>query len=170
MRQRLRALQASLITESPEAEAILRPDGRAEHATGLAKERGSLEQLRSGVAAIEHARRLAADDPHEALAIWEALVEGRWSLLDCFERDGRRYWVAHRNEPEVPEVRALTGREQQVAAYAALGQSNKLISYELGLSRSSVAAHLRSARAKLGATTRVALVQALSAERDRRVE
>jgi DNA-binding NarL/FixJ family response regulator len=37
-----------------------------------------------------------------------------------------------------------------VLAQVALGQSNKMVAYELGLSMSTVTAHLASARAKLG--------------------
>jgi DNA-binding NarL/FixJ family response regulator len=57
--------------------------------------------------------------------------------------------VAHRNDATVPDVRGLTWRERQVAGHAALGHSNKVIAYELGLSVSTVGEHLARARAKL---------------------
>lgn len=162
IRQRLRALEATLLTESPEAEAIFEPGGRTAHATGDARSADARERLRAAVVAFEKARR-ASTDPDEALALWEALVDGRWSLLDCFDHDGRRYWVAHRNDPDVPEISPLSEREQQVAAYAALGLPNKLIAYELGLSIATVARDLKSARTKLGADSRVDLVRKLGA-------
>jgi DNA-binding CsgD family transcriptional regulator len=134
------------------ADAVLTPNGRVEHATGIATERSSRETLRSAVLAVDRARGpLRRRDPGEALAVWRGLVAGRWSLVDHFDRDGRRYLVAHHNELEAPDPRALTPRERQVIGYASLGHSNKLIAYELGLSRSTISVLLGRATAKLGA-------------------
>jgi DNA-binding NarL/FixJ family response regulator len=94
-------------------------------------------------------------------------VDGRWSLVDRFESDGRRFMVAHRNEPDVRDPRALSKRERQVVAFAATGHSNKLIGYELGVSPSSVAKHLGVAARKLGVRSRAELV-ATSLDRHRR--
>ena len=76
-------------------------------------------------------------------------MSGRWSLVEHFERDGRRYYLAHRNEPEVRSVKGLTARERQVLAYAQLGNSNKLIAYSLGISISTVSTLLSRARRKV---------------------
>jgi DNA-binding CsgD family transcriptional regulator len=86
----------------------------------------------------------------EAVALWEGLVAGRWSVVEHFERDGKRYYLAHRNDPELAPDRALSAREQQVFAYAELGYSNKLIAYSLGLAISTISTLLTSARSKLG--------------------
>ena len=75
---------------------------------------------------------------------------GRWSLVDHFDSNGRRYLMAHRNDPDTPDLRGLTLRERQVVGYAGAGHSNKIIAYELGLTLSTVAGHLARARAKLG--------------------
>ena len=45
-----------------------------------------------------------------------ALLEGRWSLVDRFDSDGRRFIVAYRNPPGVLNPRRLTAREREVAA------------------------------------------------------
>jgi DNA-binding CsgD family transcriptional regulator len=94
------------------------------------------------------------------------LVAGTWSLVDVFDRDGRRYVIAQPNAPVVPPVTRLSSRESQVVACAALGHSNKLIAYELGLAPSTIAAHLARATAKLGATTRADLVRLASQPRE----
>jgi DNA-binding CsgD family transcriptional regulator len=86
------------------------------------------------------------------------LVAGRWSLVDHFERSGRRYLVARRNDPSVRDPRALNLRERQVVWYASLGHSNKLIGYQLGLSFSTVATHLANATRKRGVASRVELI------------
>jgi DNA-binding CsgD family transcriptional regulator len=131
-------------------EAILDPDGKLEHAQAPAQSDAARAALRRSVRALDRARgSLRRHDPEEAMAVWQALVAGRWSLLDHFDSDGRRFVVAHRNDARVPDARGLTLRERQVLAYAALGHSNKVIAYELGLSTSTVSTHLGRARAKL---------------------
>jgi DNA-binding CsgD family transcriptional regulator len=145
-----------------EPDAVLDPDGRVLHAEGIAQQRGAREALRRAALALDRARgRLRRDDSFEAVRIWEGLVSGNWSLVDQFEGDGRRYVVARRNEP-VPRVHdALTLRERQIVAYAALGHSNKLIAYELGIAVSTVAACLASAKRKFQVQTRVELIKAV---------
>jgi DNA-binding CsgD family transcriptional regulator len=142
-----------------EPEAVLDPDGHVQDALGPAASRGARNVLREAAIRIDRARgRLRKTDPEEAVSTWRALTAGRWTLLDRFDRDGRRYLVAHRNDPHAPDARALTLRERQIVGYAALGHSNKLIAYEMGLHASSVARHLRDAGIKLQATSRVELI------------
>jgi len=146
-----------------EPEAVISTDGKIEHAIGRARERPAREALIRASGAIDRARgRLRRACPTEAIEIWRALVNGRWSLVDQFDTDGRRYVVARRNEPEAPEANLaqLSPREREVLSFAALGHSNKLIGYELGIATTTVASHLASAAAKLGTTTRVELVRA----------
>jgi DNA-binding CsgD family transcriptional regulator len=132
------------------AEAILDPDGKLEHAEEPAQGDTARAVLRRSVQSLDRARgSLRRRDPEEAMAVWRALVAGRWSLLDHFDSDGRRFVVAHRNDANVPDARGLTLRERQVLAYAALGHSNKVIAYELGLAISTVSSHLARARVKL---------------------
>jgi DNA-binding NarL/FixJ family response regulator len=135
----------------PNDECVLAPDGRAVHAEGDATEIGARERLRDAVVRRERARmREVRREPQEALALWPALVSGRWSLLDRFERDGRRYVVARRNEPLPPGPLALTARERQVCGHLVQGDSVKLTAYTLGLAASTVSAVARSALLKLG--------------------
>ena len=127
----------------PIPEAILRPDGRLAHAEEPAQGAFARAALLGSVRALDRARGpLRRRAPEEAVALWQALVAGRWSLLDRFDSDGRRYVVAHRNDVAIPDMRGLTLRERQVLAYAAMGHSNKWIAYELGLSTSTVGGHL----------------------------
>jgi len=131
--------------------AILHPSGRLADAGSEAAMPMARQRLRDAVRAIDAARtragRAAVD---ESLALWKGLVAGRWSLVERFESDGRRYFVARRNDPDVPAPLALTRRERQIVGYAALGHPLKLIAYELGLSVSTVAGHRASAMSKLG--------------------
>jgi DNA-binding CsgD family transcriptional regulator len=145
-------------TEVPPPEAILKPDGRLEHAEPAAQGDAARAALHRAVLAMDQARgRMRRDDPDRAVALWRALVAGRWSLLDHFDSDGRRFIVAHRNDAKIPDKRGLSLREQQVLAHASIGNSNKVIAYELGLSVSTVGTHLASARTKLNLPSRAAL-------------
>jgi len=79
-------------------------------------------------------------------------------MVDWFDTDGRRFVLALPNSPGVSDPRGLSERESQVVAYAVLGQTNKMIAYRLGLSRSRVSMLLRTAMRKLDVQTRTQLV------------
>jgi DNA-binding NarL/FixJ family response regulator len=125
--------------------------------------------LRAAVVQVERSRgRLRHDDGREALALWRGLVAGQWSLVDKFESDGRRYLLAHRNEPHARESHALRRREQQVLELACRGYSNKMIAYELGIAETTVATHLGAVRRKFGCSSRsevIALARSAGAAR-----
>ncbi|MEM9727050.1 MAG: LuxR C-terminal-related transcriptional regulator, partial [Myxococcota bacterium] len=117
-------------------------------------------RLREAALQIDRARgKLRRSDPAQALELWTALVQGRWSLVDWFDTDGRRFVLALPNPPEIADPRGLTERENQVVTYVVLGQTNKMIAYYLGISSSRVSALLRSAMRKLNVATRASLVK-----------
>jgi DNA-binding CsgD family transcriptional regulator len=132
------------------ADAVLSPSGAIAHAEAPLQDRGARDSLRSAAKAIDRARSKARSNDDEALDLWQGLVAGRWSLVDRFDNDGRRYLVARKNDPDVRDPRALTLRERQVLAYAAMGHPLKLIAYSLGLSLSTVSVNRRTAMRKLG--------------------
>jgi len=74
---------------------------------------------------------------------------------------------ARENPPAAPGPDALSARERQVVAYAKLGHHNKLIAYELGISQSTVKAHLRSIMMKLKAKNRTEAACMLAQEAER---
>lgn len=145
-------------------EVVLKPSGKVEHAEGEGTAKSSREALRDAVGRVEKSRgKQRKTDPEGATEAWTAMVSGRWSLVDRYERGGRRYIVARRNEHALPDPRALTPRERAIVHLAALGKPNKLIGYELGLSESTVGSHLSQAMRKLGASSRVELIRLLYA-------
>jgi DNA-binding CsgD family transcriptional regulator len=136
-------------------EAVLTPSGRVRHATGEAASREGRTNLAEAVRRVERARgRLRRSDPDEALAIWSALFDGRWSIVECTESDGRRSLLARRNQPGGHDLKALAPAERHVLAYAAMGHSNKYIGYALGVATSTVSSRLASAIRKLGVRSR----------------
>jgi DNA-binding CsgD family transcriptional regulator len=149
LRRSLDELKATAQAPTERAEAILAPNGRVEHAVGPATAASARAKLQDGLLTMERARSRAVNS-EEAVALWQALVDGRWSIVEHFERDGKRYYLAHKNDPALAADRALTLREQQIVAYAQLGYSNKLIAYSLGIAPSTVSTTLAAARRKLG--------------------
>jgi DNA-binding NarL/FixJ family response regulator len=140
------------------AEAVLDGSARVHHAEGTALRPHAREVLREAVVRRERARtRNGRSEPESALALWEGLVAGRWSLVDHFERDGKRFVVAHRNDPDLGDPRGLTRRERQVAEYLGLGWSAKQIAYTLGISQAAVSNAVGRAAAKLGIAGRAEL-------------
>lgn len=154
-----RALQLSRGPAEQGAEAILDADGRCEHAEGKARGDAAQAILRRAALLLSDLEGVASgEEAARALASWQALVEGRWSLVDSFVEGGRRHFIARRNDPLASGPAELTLRQRQVLAYAALGHANKLIAYELGLSEAAVSNHLRRAAERLGVATRADLI------------
>lgn len=146
-------------------EAVLDPGGRVVHAEGDARDALARDALRDASVRVDRARAHAKRiDAGEALTLWRCMVERRWTIVDQFERDGRRYVVAYPNVPASRvSLEALTPRERAVAMAAALGHANKVIAYELGIAESTVATLLGRAARKLGVASRVELVRRLRA-------
>jgi len=156
---RLRAMAHQLASlDGRPIEAIFDGGGRLCDAREGATSKSARELLRAAVRKADRARsacgRLDAD---EALQAWEALIRGRWSLVDRFDTDRRRFVVAVRNDLRSLDPRGLSLRERQVAEYAGQGRSAKEIAYLLGAPAASVENSLRRAQAKLGLRSRVEL-------------
>lgn len=148
-------------------EAWLSPDGKVLDASANAE--ADRDQLSLRVRAIEAARHAA--DEEEALVRWKALVSGQWSLVEVFESDGRRMFVARKNPLPMGRQFALTSAEETVLKLVALGNSQKLVAYSLGISEGAVSMHLRGATLKLGLRNRAAILELgdLVRERPRRL-
>lgn len=138
-------------------EAWIDPGGKILDASSATK--GHHEELSLRVRAIEAFKR-AADraEEEDAIVRWKALVSGRWSLVEVFESDGKRMFVARRNPPELGRHLALTRTEELVLKLVGLGQSQRLIAYSLGISEGAVSMHLRGAAFKMGIRSRSALL------------
>jgi DNA-binding NarL/FixJ family response regulator len=155
LRTRLRSASGNQV------EAILDPrHNRAVHLEASVADRSGQRALEAASARLGAARgALRKQDPTRALALWRCLVDGQWSLVDRVDQDGRRFLLARRNAPVVDEPRSLSPRERQVLALLALGHSEKLVAYELGLAPSTVSLLARSASQKLGLTSRTDLMR-----------
>ncbi len=158
--RRLRQKENSQLLDS--AEAVLAPNGKILHACGTAKNKR--ESLLGGRERRNEAIKLRRD-PEKALAIWRGLVAGRWSLVDHFDTDGKRFLLAIKNTPKVDARADLSPRERRVCALVAMGHRDKEIAYTLGLSLGSVTAALHRARTKLKVTSRTELAAVWRATR-----
>lgn len=152
-------LRESLQRNPRDPEAVVDAERGILHCEGEAKEPSMREQLHRAARAIDTARtRQATREPHHALQIWAGLVSGRWTLVESFERDGRRFFLAYPNEIAVQSPRALSSRERAVVSYVVQGDSNKWIAYQLGVSAATVARHLATSLCKLGLSHRHELI------------
>ncbi|HVY30468.1 MAG TPA: helix-turn-helix transcriptional regulator [Polyangiaceae bacterium] len=151
LRRRLRQAGVDLIDS---ADAILTPDARLQHANESAQQREVRELLSETVRAQERLRVKKRQQDPTAVGEWKALVDARWSLVNHVDSDGKRTIMAQRNQSVQAGGLGLSRREEQVLACAALGHSNKLIAYELGLAHSTVRVLLARASSKLGARGR----------------
>lgn len=97
-------------------------------------------------------------DSDAAVQLSKNLVDGHCSMLDWFDLDTRRFFVATCKRAGVKDPHGLTGRERDVTALAVLGASGKRIGYHLGLSTSRVSELLRNAMRKLRVHTQAELV------------
>jgi len=141
------------------AEAVLTPAGTIEHARDPARTRQARQALTHAARAIERARTgRGRRDPDRSVAEWTGLIAARWSLVDYFESDGKRWLVARKNDVADVGRAELSPRELQAVAFAALGHGNKLIAYEMGIAAETVRVLLHRAARKLGARTRDELI------------
>lgn len=140
----------------PAPAAILSPTGALLDATAGGHVVEAREELRRATLAFDEARtRKMRSDADLATKRWRPLLASRWSLVDDFDSDGKRFVVAVENAPPTrPPRKDLSEREHQVMTQAHLGHTDKEIAYELGLSASTVRVLLHRATRKLGASTR----------------
>ena len=143
-------------TSKPRAAAVLSPSGALLHAERDEGVVDAREELRQATLAFDDARtKKMRGDVEETTQGWRPLVGSRWSLLDDFDSDGRRFVLAVENAPPTrPPRKDLSEREHQIMTQAHLGHADKVIAYELGLAPSTVRVLLHRAARKLGASTR----------------
>ncbi len=132
-------------------DAILEPDGRPLHAEGEARDAVNRDALSHAVRAFDRARsQRSGSDADESLNAFEGLVAGRWSIVQSFESDGRRYLVAIQNQPAQMAVAAVTPNEAHALLLRAQGLAYKIVGYELGLSESATHYLVQQGMTKLG--------------------
>ncbi|HVZ88566.1 MAG TPA: sigma factor-like helix-turn-helix DNA-binding protein [Polyangia bacterium] len=136
------------------AAAVLSTSGKLQHQQAGA----DLPAIARGFALRRHARG-GRIGPDSALEVWQGLHDGRWSLVDYIDIDGKAFVLAVRNEPAREVASTLTDRQRAAVALAALGYGNKQIAYALGLTVTAVAMLLARARAATGLRTRAELVR-----------
>jgi DNA-binding CsgD family transcriptional regulator len=153
-----RQLAGDAQASSVGVEAVLTPGGQVAHAEAKAKSVEARQELKLAVRQRERARESAARDAERVVRSLKGLVSARWTLVDHYESGGKRYVLARENAPKPTVPARLSDRERQVVALAALGRSNKLIAYELGLAYSTVRVLMARACVKLGTTSRSELI------------
>lgn len=134
---------------TPEADAVFRVDRGdvvTEHLTTEAAATSARAKLRRAVVQRERQRARSRATREE---LWPAVIDGRWTLIDRFDENGRRYLLAVQN-PAGPQVQMLSPRERSVIAAMRRGEANKAIAIELDVSEATISRIANSALAKLG--------------------
>lgn len=139
------------------AEAVFTPSGGIEHLAPSLVEGTTRDALVDAVQRLARAKAMRRSSPDDALALFRALVEGRYSVVDWIDTDGKRFVVAHENPMPRGSLRALGPREAQVAERMVEGRSNSEIGYLLGLAPGTVNRIARDVLAKLGGARRADL-------------
>lgn len=141
------------------ADGIFDASGRCVQANNRSS-KDARDRLRAAVRDREWARSSkGARDPGQALDVWQGMIAGRWSLVDEFESDGRRFICAYRNDVPAAHLVALTPAERRVVQLIVLGRTNKEVAYALGLSQSTVSTHLKQAVEKLRVSSPTDLIR-----------
>jgi DNA-binding NarL/FixJ family response regulator len=152
---RLREMAQRFSLDIRSVEAVLGPSATLRHARGEATTTARAN-LREAVLKIERCRtRFGLQDPDAALENWWGLVNGRWSLIDHFDTDGKRFVVAIKNDPAHPDPRGLTQGERQIAEFIGKGCTTKEITYALGISVAAVTNAAGRIQMKLGLSSRL---------------
>lgn len=124
---------------------------------------GACASLRELALAAEERARSSTSETPTPIALWDNLVEGRWRLIERFQEDGRRYYVALQNPPGTSQSTALSPRERLLVGLVGAGESEKAAAYALGVGPSTLSGLLKGALAKLGMRSRTDLVMFMGA-------
>lgn len=161
LRLRRRWGLAAARVEPPADGAVLTAAGELVHAEGDARAAESGRELKETAKRVDQARSKKRGRREEALAVWNGLVDGRWSLVEAFDSDGKRFMLAHRNPEQVRDPRGLSDMESRVVGLAVRGYSDKLVAYHLGIAEGTASSYLTHAMRKLGMRNRADLVRRL---------
>ncbi|HKY63371.1 MAG TPA: LuxR C-terminal-related transcriptional regulator [bacterium] len=151
MSERLHYFSRSAESEADPAPNSLEKFGRLRAERAVL--RAHLDQV------IAQAEALPAE---EAALLWDSLAADQRAPLDYFDVGGYRYVLLSPAAESLDGDPAaeLTQDELEVLREAALGEANKAIGYDLGVSIRTVSRRLASAMTKLGIRSRVLLARA----------
>lgn len=142
------------------AVAVLTPAGKIEYLHPSAQQNAAPERFVEHTRSVERARsRRRRADAREALEIWRALVEGRWSLVERDDTDGRRLYYAFENPPQTLHYRGLSAVEAAVVDLSSKGLTGKYVAYALGITESTVSRSLQAAATRLGFRDRTTVLR-----------
>jgi DNA-binding CsgD family transcriptional regulator len=115
-------------------------------------------RLRELAVAVEREETPSPTETRAPLALWCDVAEGRSRLVEHFERDGRRYYVAYDSRAGMTPPLPLNPRERLLVMLVGSGQSEKAVGYALGVRSSAVSGLLKTTLVKLGMRSRTELV------------
>ncbi|MET0344557.1 MAG: helix-turn-helix transcriptional regulator [Polyangiales bacterium] len=155
IRQHMELGLAHLLQPARQPVAIVRPDGTFAQFVGDAVSADAAGRIGQHVRMVDRIRRSThVPDSFDALAMWRAVVDGRWSMVEREDSDGKRYHLVFENVSEAHRHRALTALEAQTLRLFASGLSGKEVAAALRQAPSTVSERLGCVADKLGLRTR----------------
>lgn len=155
-------LRSSLGTASvlDSAAAVLSPTGRSLYARSAARSSSAQQLFKHRVHTMEQAqtRSRRVREPDELLRVWQGLVEGRWTVVERCDTDGRRYYVVLENPSPAVPLHRLSNVEQDVLSCVIRGMADKAVASHLGLQEHIVIDALASVRRKTRIRSRIELI------------
>jgi DNA-binding NarL/FixJ family response regulator len=131
--------------------AVFTPHGSVLHVEKESSSSQDRNMLVDQVSRIEKARsprrRAGAE---EALLAWRAVVDGRWTVAERVDTDGKRFYFAYEVAVDAPRYGGLTALEARLLELAAQGLTGKHSAYALGISEARVSRGLADGAARLG--------------------
>jgi DNA-binding NarL/FixJ family response regulator len=111
---------------------------------------GAYEAPLSEVCESAEQNALSPSSENHARSLRCLLSTKRWNLVETYERDGKQYVLARRDDVGQSISSALSRRERQALSFAAFGLSNKVIAYQMGICASTVGVLMHRAAEKIG--------------------
>lgn len=147
-----------LRAEPGAAVAWLDTSGRVVHAEGEAREAAKRDEFSAHVKVVERSRTRRHRQSMEAVAAWQALISGRWALVERGQNDlTRRYAIVPTEGAS--RLRAWSELETRAVELSARGLVGKMVAYALGVDGGTVSKLLASAALKVGVCNRTELVR-----------
>lgn len=107
------------------------------------------DRLRSMLESIERAHAHTSPTPAEEAEIWEGVFSGTWSIIDLYERLGRRYLFVYETNAGKFDPLRMTPMQRRALDCLSRGRSDSEIAATLGIKLDAATALVRVVKRKL---------------------
>ena len=116
------------------------------------------DTLRSMLESVERACADTGPTPAEQAELWEGVFSGTWSIIDHYERLGRRYLFVYKTDAGKSDPLRMTPMQRRALDCLSRGRSDSEIAVALGIKLDAASALVRVIKRKLRMPTRRDLI------------